>query len=70
MKATATQAARGKGALLSLMRVAPLAASCYYEEARAELWRGAGTQFDAAVVEAFLIVSAGRDRRPARAAAA
>jgi HD-GYP domain-containing protein (c-di-GMP phosphodiesterase class II) len=48
----------------------PYRSALTHEEARAELWRGAGTQFDAAVVEAFLIVSTRRDRRPARAAAA
>jgi len=40
-----------------------------HDEACAELWRCAGTQFDAVVVEAFLTVAARRDRRLAQAAA-
>jgi hypothetical protein len=40
-----------------------------HHEACAELWRRTGTQFDAGVVQAFLIASARRDQRSAQAAA-
>jgi HD-GYP domain-containing protein (c-di-GMP phosphodiesterase class II) len=40
-----------------------------HQEACRELWRCAGSQFDAAVVQAFLSASLGRARHPARAAA-
>jgi len=40
-----------------------------HDEACAELWRGAGSQFDFAVVEAFLAAAARRDARAAQAVA-
>jgi HD-GYP domain-containing protein (c-di-GMP phosphodiesterase class II) len=42
----------------------PYRASRSHQEACAELWRCTGTQFDAGVVQAFLITSAKRNARP------
>lgn len=47
----------------------PYRAALDHADACGELWRCAGSQFDAAVVEAFLSASVRRHPRPARAAA-
>lgn len=47
----------------------PYRAALDHHDACRELWRCAGSQFDAVVVQAFLSASVRRDPRPARAAA-
>lgn len=47
----------------------PYRSALDHREACSELWRCAGSQFDAVVVQAFLSASVRRDPRPSRAAA-